>query len=110
MAPRDELGSFELTVLTAVLHLDGESYGMEVRREIEARTGRSVSIGAVYATLDRLEQKKLLCSSWAPPTAERGGRSRRMYRIEAAGQRALAHTRQALQDLLRGMAPLPRRS
>jgi PadR family transcriptional regulator, regulatory protein PadR len=109
MARGDELGTLEQVVLLALLHLEGEGHGMKVRREIAERTGKNVSIGAVYATLDRLEEKKLLASRWAPPTAERGGRSRRVYHIEPAGRRAIERSQQLLQKLLEGLPALSRR-
>ena len=72
--PRGELlGSLEYIVLLAVTHLGDEAYGMTVRREIESRTGRDLSIGAIYSTLERLEAKGLVSSYTGEPTAQRGG-------------------------------------
>ena len=85
----DFLGSLEQIVMLAVMRLGADAYGMTVRREIEARTGREISIGAVYATLERLEAKGYVSSFTGEPTAERGGRAKRHFEIEAAGHQAL---------------------
>ena len=93
MGKREFLGEFEQVVLLAVLHTDNQGYGMSVRREIEARTGREVSIGAVYSTLDRLE-KKTLVTSWEGESAPvRGGRARRHFRVTPEGMEALQASR-----------------
>src|SRR5262245_14066342 len=90
MLERGELlGSLEHIVLLALIRLDGTAHGTLVRREIEARTGRDVSIGAVYATLERLERKGYVSSSIGEPTPERGGRAKRFFRVHAAGRGAL---------------------
>ena len=73
MSGRDFLGEFEHIVMLAVLRLGDRAYGVTVRQEIEFRTKREVSIGAVYATLDRLEAKGYVKSSLGDPTPERGG-------------------------------------
>ena len=93
------LGTFEEQVMLAVVHAGADAFGMSVRREIESRTGRDVAIGAVYATLDRLEAKKLI-SSARPKT---GSPSRRIFRITAAGSRALLATRTMREGLWRGI-------
>lgn len=93
------LGTFEEQVMLAVVHAGADAFGMSVRREIESRTGRDVAIGAVYATLDRLEAKKLI-SSARPKT---GGASRRVFRITAVGSRALVATRAMRDGLWRGI-------
>src|SRR5437763_9323287 len=76
------LGEFEQIVLLAVLRLGDDAYGVPIRREIEKRGGRKVTVGALYSTLDRLEAKGYVSSWFADPTAERGGRSRRYFRVE----------------------------
>ena len=93
------LGTFEEQVMLAVVHAGADAFGMSVRREIESRTGRDVAIGAVYATLDRLEAKKLI-SSVRPRT---GGASRRIFRVTSAGARALMATRTMRDGLWRGI-------
>src|SRR6202167_4124741 len=83
------LGSLEHIILLALVRLDGCAHGMIVRREIEERTGRNISIGAVYATLERLEAKGYVSSFAGEPTPQRGGRAKRVFRVEAAGRRGL---------------------
>ena len=103
MRNRDYLGEFEHVVLLAVLRLHDQAYGVTVRREIEARTKREVSTGAVYATLDRLEAKGYVKSQSGDPTPERGGRSKRFFRVTARGVSAVNRTHQALRNLTRGL-------
>ena len=95
----DLLGSLEHIILLAVLHLEANAYGMTIRREIEKRTGRNISIGAVYATLDRLEAKKLVASS----RDDVDGVSRRVFRILPAGVKALAESKAMRERLWRGV-------
>lgn len=102
--PRGEfLGSLEQIVMLAVMRLGSDAYGMTVRREIEERTGREISIGAVYATLERLEAKGYVSSFTGEPTAERGGRAKRHFEIEAAGHRALRASQEALRNMSEGL-------
>jgi PadR family transcriptional regulator, regulatory protein PadR len=93
------LGAFEEQVMLAVMHAGANAFGMNVRRELETRTGREVAIGAVYATLDRLEAKRVI-SSTRPRAA---GASRRLFHVTAAGTRALAATRSMRERLWRGI-------
>jgi PadR family transcriptional regulator PadR len=93
------LGAFEEQVMIAVLHAGEEAYGMSVRREIEDRTSREVTIGAVYATLDRLEEKGLVASRRSPAAAA----SRRVFRVTAAGRAALVETRRIRDHLWTGI-------
>lgn len=83
------LGEFEQIVLMSIVRLEHEAYGATIRRDIETRTARRLSISAVYTTLDRLEQKGLVRSWIGEPTAERGGRRRKHFALETAGARAL---------------------
>jgi DNA-binding PadR family transcriptional regulator len=106
MFARDYLGEFEHLVLLALLRLQDRAYGVTVRREIQDRAHREVSIGAVYATLDRLEAKGYVKSSIGEPTNERGGRSKRFFRITARGARALTRTHLALQRMTEGLNPV----
>jgi len=101
------LGAFEQVVLLAVAHLGEDGYGVTVRKEIERRTGREVSVGAVYATLGRLEDKGLASSWEGESTARRGGRARRHFRIEPAGRRALEATRGMLDAMWDGLDANP---
>ena len=83
------IGQLELIVLLAVARLGEEAYGLGVRRDVSERTGRDYSIGAVYTTLQRLEDKGLLRSKATDPLPVRGGRSRRLFKLTAAGARAM---------------------
>jgi PadR family transcriptional regulator PadR len=87
------LGEFEQVVLLAVVRLGDDAYGTPIRREIEARGGRSVSIGAAYATLDRLVDKRYLKAREVAGGADRGGAARRYFRITPAGIAALEQAR-----------------
>ncbi len=90
MARAESLGQFEQLVLTAVLALGENAYGVTIHAKVEQLTRpKRVLLGAVYITLDRLEEKGLLSSQLSDPTPERGGRAKRCYRLEAAGERAL---------------------
>ena len=90
MASPLSLGQFEQLVLTAILTLGEKAYGVSVHAEVETLSRpRKTALGAVYATLDRLEDKGLVASWLSDPTPERGGRAKRHYRLEAAGERAL---------------------
>jgi DNA-binding PadR family transcriptional regulator len=99
----DLLGSLEHIVLLALIRLKANAYGMAVRREIEERTGRDVSIGAVYTTLARLQAKGYVRSLVGEPTAERGGRAKRLFRIEADGERALRGSQEAIRKMTVGL-------
>lgn len=110
MAGRDYLGEFEQIVILAVLRLDERAYGVTVRQEIESRTGREVSIGAIYATLDRLEMKGYVRSQLGEPTAERGGRSKRFFRVTAKGMFVLQRTHQAVNNMIKGLKLAERHS
>jgi DNA-binding PadR family transcriptional regulator len=106
MARREHLGEFEQIVLLAVLRLGEDAYGVPIRSDIERRTGRSLTVGALYRTLDRLEAKGYLTSSFGDPSPERGGRSRRYFRIKPLGLRTLRASRDALAAMWEGLDPL----
>ena len=106
MKREDTLGSLEHIVLLAVLRLGADAYGMTVRREIETATRRDISIGAVYATLVRLESKGFVRSQAGAPTAERGGRAKRYFHTTAAGQSALRTAHEAIVKLSGGLKGL----
>jgi DNA-binding PadR family transcriptional regulator len=90
MAKADSLGQFEQLVLTAILTLHEDAYGVTIHSKVEELTRpKAVALGAVYVTLDRLEDKGLVQSWLSDPTPERGGRAKRYYRLEALGERAL---------------------
>lgn len=103
MPNKDLLGVFEQLILIALLHLKEDAYGVTVRREVEERTGRSVSLGAVYATLERLEKKGYVSSFQGEPTAERGGRAKRYFRIERSGTVALRQSLQTVRNMTKGL-------
>jgi DNA-binding PadR family transcriptional regulator len=90
MAKPDSLGQFEQLVMTAILARREDAYGVTIHSKVEelARP-KAVSLGAVYVTLDRLEDKGLIASWLSDPTPERGGRAKRCYRLEALGERVL---------------------
>jgi PadR family transcriptional regulator, regulatory protein PadR len=108
MASPDYLGEFEHIVVLALLRLEDRAYGVTVRQEIELRTKREVSIGAVYATLDRMETKGYVKSRLGDPTPERGGRSKRFFRVTAKGEAAVNRTQKALQSMTEGLSLIGR--
>ena len=90
MSAPDSLGQFEQLVLTAILSLHDDAYGVTIHSKVqELAQPKAVSLGAVYVTLDRLEDKGLVASWMTEPKRERGGRAKRCYRLEALGERAL---------------------
>jgi DNA-binding PadR family transcriptional regulator len=92
----ETIGQFEQVVLAAILALDDRAYGVTIHTKVEEFLApKSASLGAVYATLDRLEDKRLVKSWLSDPTPERGGRSKRHYRVEPAGERALRDSARA---------------
>jgi PadR family transcriptional regulator, regulatory protein PadR len=97
------LGDFEQLVLLGVLRLDDRAYGAAIRQEIHERSGRDVSISAVYTTLDRLESKGLLRSWVGEPTAQRGGRRRKFYALRPQGILALRHAYRAFTAMADGL-------
>lgn len=103
MPQRDYLGEFEHIVLLGLLRLEDRAYGVTIRQEIEARTGREVSIGAIYATLDRLETKGFVTSKFGEPTPERGGRSKRFFRATPKGIAAVNRTHRAISKMTEGL-------
>jgi PadR family transcriptional regulator PadR len=102
----DPLGEFEALVLMAVLRLGDEAYGMRIHRELETTAKRKCSFGALYTTLDRLEEKGYLSSSIGEPTAERGGRAKKYFEVRALGVAALRQTYEATKRMARGIEPL----
>jgi len=97
------LGEFEQIVLLAVVRLRDQAYGVPIRLDIERRTGRRVTVGALYATLDRLEAKGFVHSWFADPTPQRGGRSKRYFQVLPPGIRALEESKNALDRMWRGI-------
>jgi PadR family transcriptional regulator, regulatory protein PadR len=107
---RTYLGEFEQLLLFALVQLEGDAYGGRIREAIEGRTGRSVSPGAIYTALDRMEQRGLVSSTLGEATAQRGGKRKRYYRIEPAGAELLRQSHEALTKMARGLAPKLRTS
>jgi DNA-binding PadR family transcriptional regulator len=103
--PVGALGEFEQSLLLAIVHLGEDAYGVTIRREIEARTGRDVAIGALYTSLDRLERKGFVRSMMSAPIAERGGRSKRQFRLLAAGAAALRQSHERMARMWEGLTP-----
>jgi DNA-binding PadR family transcriptional regulator len=103
MARGEILGPLEHIILLAPVRLKSKAYGMTVRREIEERTGRNISIGAVYATLEGLEAKGYVSSVTGDPTPERGGRAKRFFRVEPGGEEALRVSHEAIRKMMHGL-------
>jgi len=102
MAKGDYLGAFEHLVLLALMRLS-DAYGVSVRQELEQRIDRDISIGAIYATLDRLEAKDFVRSRVGEPTAARGGRAKRHFTVTARGVAAVNRTHRALDSMTEGL-------
>jgi DNA-binding PadR family transcriptional regulator len=103
MAMTMVLGDFEQLVLLALMRQGRDAYGVSICYDIAARTGRDVSLGAVYKTLERLEDKGLVSSRFGQPTAERGGRRKKPFILLAAGQRALKQSIAAIRNMTAGL-------
>ena len=99
------LGAFEQLLLLALVRLGDDTYGVPIRDDIETRTGRAISPGAVYTALDRLERRGLVRSRLGEPTPERGGKRKRHYRLTARGSDAIAHAHSALSQMAHGLRP-----
>ena len=102
--PRSGIGTLELAALLAVVRLGDEAYGLAVRQDLAERTGRELSVGAVYTTLQRLEAKGLLRSRASAPLPVRGGRSRRHYSLTGAGARAIRDAERHAESIWSGIA------
>src|SRR6185369_10967773 len=99
------LGEFELLVLLALLRLGNGAFGAAIHREIVTRTGREAPASAVYVTLERLEAKRMVCSYVGSPTPQRGGRRRKHYLLDTAGQRALVRAYRTFLAMIAGLQP-----
>ena len=104
MAKGDNLGEFEQLILTALMLLGENAYGMTVHERVEvlAEGVRTVSLGSVYTTLDRLEQKGYVKSWFSDPTPERGGRSKRYFQITGSGESALKNSMKVAANMVEG--------
>lgn len=103
MTERRSLAEFELYVLLAVARLGEGAYGVTIRREIETQGRRKVSMGAIYATLARLEEKGLVGFRYSEPLPVRGGRSRKLVSLTRGGRVALAGSVTGLQRMMKGL-------
>ena len=99
------LGEFEQLLLFALLRIGEDAYGLTLRREIETRTCRVVSAGAVYTAMERLEARGFVSSVIGEPTPQRGGKRKKHYRLEQAGARALTRSYDSLHEMARGVLP-----
>jgi DNA-binding PadR family transcriptional regulator len=107
--PKGEyLAEFEIFVMLAIVRLKENAYGVTIRREIQEQAGRSVSIGAVYATLGRLEEKRMVEFRVSDPEPIQGGRSKKLVSLTPAGLAALEHSAGMLQRMMDG-TPLAQR-
>jgi PadR family transcriptional regulator, regulatory protein PadR len=97
------LGEFEQVVLLAILRADDNAYGVTIGAEIGICTGRDPSPGALYTTLDRLEDKGLVVSKFGKPTPQRGGRAKRYFTVTSAGMEAITRAQRSYQRLLKGL-------
>jgi DNA-binding PadR family transcriptional regulator len=104
--PARLLTDLEFMILLATMRVGEEAYGVQIAREMEETGGRTVLLGAVYATLDRLETMGLVRSSIGDPTPERGGKAKRYFRGTPAGLRAAKDTQNAFVSLWRGVPEL----
>jgi PadR family transcriptional regulator len=105
MKQAESLGEFEQLVLLAIVRLDADAYGATIRREIEDRANRLVTVGALYTALERLERKGYVESSMSDPTPSRGGRSKRYFRLRSPGLAALRRSREAMTRMWAGISP-----
>lgn len=97
------LGEFEQLVLLALVRLGNGAYGASIRREIRERTGRDAAVGTVYMSLGRLEDKRMIASYAGLPTRQRGGRRRKHYLIDTAGEEALGRAYRAVVAMADGI-------
>jgi PadR family transcriptional regulator, regulatory protein PadR len=107
MVGRDRIGEFEQLVLLAILRLGTKAYGITIRDEIEERAQRKTSVGALYMTLERLEQKGLISSDLGEATSERGGRAKRYFTINPSGRDALKASLESVRRMADGYFPMP---
>jgi len=103
MSPQTSLGEFEQIVLLAILRLDKQAYGATIRSEIAACTGRQPAPGALYTTLDRMEEKGIVLSWLGEATPQRGGRAKRYFALTKAGKTSLVSAQRAYRKLLTGL-------
>ena len=98
------LGEFEQRILFTLIRLGSGVHGVAIRTHIEERTGRAVSPGALYTALDRLEKRGFVISRLGEPTPERGGKRKRLYTLQPAGERAVARLYESMRLMTHGMS------
>ena len=101
---RESIGAFEQLILLSLVRLGPDAYAVPIRLDIEGRTGRSISAGALYTALDRLERRGFVASRLGEPTPERGGKRKRLYTLQPAGGHAAAYVHESLQQMTSGIA------
>ena len=97
-------GEYEQLYLIAHVRLGTDAYGVSIRGEIEKRTGRAISAGALYTALDRMEKRGLVTTRLGDPTPQRGGKRKRLYSLQPSGERALARVYESLRLMASGVA------
>jgi PadR family transcriptional regulator PadR len=103
MAGSPSLGEFEQIVILAILRLGEDAYGATIGSEIQNQTGRAPAAGALYTTLDRLEDKGMVRSQMGDPTPQRGGRAKRFFNVTSTGVQAVARAQRSYQNLMKGL-------
>ena len=106
MAGGSSIGTTDLTVLLALMRLGDEAYGVTIARAIEEASDRTVALASVYATLDRLVERGFAMSELGEPTAERGGRAKKYFRITGKGIREVRAARDSLIKMWKGLPQL----
>ena len=106
MGEHSYLGEFELMLLLTIIRLGDEAYGVPLSRALALQRGREVSVGSVYAALDRLEAKGFVTSYLGESTPERGGRAKRYFRVTRQGLRVVQETRRVLSKLWQSLPSL----
>lgn len=99
------IGEFEQLILLALVRLGEDAYGVSMRKEIEQRTGRVISAGAIYTALERLENRGFVSSRLGDPTPQRRGRPKKYYHLEPAGADALSRSYTAFTEMTKGIRP-----
>jgi PadR family transcriptional regulator, regulatory protein PadR len=100
----DSVGEFEQHILFTLVRLGADAYGVTIRLEIEERTGRTVSSGALYTALDRLERRGFVSSRLGEPTPQRGGKRKRLYSLQPAGGRVVARIHDSVRQMTSGLS------
>jgi PadR family transcriptional regulator, regulatory protein PadR len=100
----EAVGEFEQLILFALVRLGEDAYGVTIRLEIEERTGRTISSGALYTALDRLERRGFVSSRLGEPTPQRGGKRKRLYSLQPAGGRVVARIHDSVRQMTSGLS------